>query len=148
MTSWNDIIRNNFWLKVFSLGLALLIWLAINSALQTGQGFSLNPWNKPQTRDFNIPVKLLILPEQGQGFAANPPEVKVVVQGDQTALEALTVSDVLVYAQVTDVDTPKGSFLVDVRVPREFTVKEYTPKRVSVEITPTSFMFFPPTPIQ
>jgi YbbR domain-containing protein len=148
MMPWMDHIKNNFWMKMFSLALAILIWLAVNSRLENGVGFSLNPWNSMDTRDFDLPVSLLIYPDQGQTFVVNPARVQVTVQGESKALEGLTSSDILAYVRLNDTLSPLGTFPLEVKPPRDFTVKAYGPRRVSVETAPGSPLLFPPGPVQ
>ncbi len=57
--SLRDFILNNFWQKIFSLVLAMLIWFAIDSNLEKKTIFPHNPLRPTHTRDFRRPIKIL-----------------------------------------------------------------------------------------
>ena len=59
---WFEYIRNNVLLKVFSLALAVLIWLAVKSHLQDDSSIALNLLKNIDVREFTVPVKLLVSP--------------------------------------------------------------------------------------
>jgi len=50
-----DLILNNFWLKTFSLVLAVMIWLAIRSNIRTEMSGSQNPFRPPANDQFARP---------------------------------------------------------------------------------------------
>jgi hypothetical protein len=129
---WSDVIRNNFWMKVFSFVLAILIWAAVYAVLHGS-----NPFEIAKKQEFKgIPVRLMISPSNGSPFLVKPPRVTVVVSGTQEVLNKLRTNDVLVYARLLDFKSPVGEFFLETTLPREVTVDEIRPRRVTVETQP------------
>lgn len=144
-----DYVRNNFWIKIFALALAILIYLAVKSVLLDDPSLIWNPLNRGQPKDYpNIPVRLVINPEQGQGFKVDPPVVKVVVSGESLVLDKLMPSKILVYARVDNAKAPLGSFPLEIVPIKEITIESIQPPRVDIETVPTGVMLFPgPAPV-
>lgn len=142
-------IRNNFWIKIFALVLAILIYLAVQSILLDNPSLIWNPLKSGETKEFPaIPVRLVIDPDQGQGFKVDPPFVKIVVSGEPQVLNKLLPSKLLVYARVDIAKAPLGSFPVEIVPIKELTIDSIQPPRVDIETVPTSVMLFPgPPPI-
>ena len=131
--SLRDSILNNFWLKVFSLLLATLIWFAVHSNLQLEARFPLGPLHPPQTRDFQLPVSFLASPSQTHAYRLVPPQVTVKLHGDETTLKRITAHDIQAYVRLTSAPVSKGWFLVEVNGPRGIEIQQVLPTRVYLE---------------
>ena len=132
--SLREHILNNFWLKVFSLFLAALIWYVIDSSSdQSKARFPDNPFRVTPSRDFRRPIAVHTSPSSQQFFRIEPAEVDVTVEGDGATLEKLTARDVEVYLRLTDVPEAQGSFPVEVRLPPRVSLKQVSPHQVQVE---------------
>jgi hypothetical protein len=148
MMPWMDYIRSNFLLKLFSLALAILIWLAIRAHLQSDTRLPWNPLKNIETREFTLPVKLLIAPGQGQGFKVNPTNVTVIVSGEVTIIKKLTASKIQVYARIDEAKGPMMSdFPLEAKLPGDITLETLQPERATVETAPVGLMLFPLAPI-
>ena len=149
MMPWLEFIRSNLLLKVFSLALAVLIWLAVRAHLQSDSLLPWNPLKNIETRQFSVPIKLLIDPEQGQAFQVSPTNATVVVSGEVTTLKSLTASRIQVYARLDEAKTPRRSDLFDLqaKLPAGITLESIQPDWVTVETSPLGLMFFPVGPI-
>ena len=131
--SLREHILNNFGLKILSLLLATLIWFAIHSNLQVESRFPQNLFHLVQAREFRVPIALLTRAGDPRVFRIAPQVATIKVRGDEAALKALTVSDLQPFVKLTDVPIPKGSFLIEVNVPRTVRLQEVLPSHVYVE---------------
>ena len=127
-------ISNNYWLKLFSLVLATLIWFVISSNFRSAETpFKLAPLNTGGTRDFRRPVVVMMPARNVQPFQVDPAEVTVKVMGDQSVLNKLREDDIEVYVNLINAQNPHGSFRVDVGHPRDVTVQQTWPAHVYVK---------------
>ncbi len=126
--SLRSFISHNFWLKIFSLILASLIWFA----MQSNQSL-FAPRRK--TREFRCPVGLLTPPGPGSRplYGLEPGAVIVKVRGDEGALRKLDPTTILAYVRLPEVTTLTRSLRVEVVVPREVTLEEVAPDQVSLQ---------------
>jgi len=148
MIPWADYIRNNFWLKIFSLGLAMIIWFAVRSDAPDKMSFPLSPWKDEIPRSLtNLPVALLIRPYQGQRFTVSPVTVDVTVNGPREIINRLNPADIKIYAQILDVNSPMATFPLKPITPKGVTVRSISPSSVTVESTSEPFRLFPQNPI-
>ena len=147
---WLDLIRENFWLKLFSLGLAILIYGAVNSHLEpNSDGLNINLLKNTQKREFRSPVRILVSPGPGQGYKVTPESVLLTVSGEADALKELSPSQIQVYVRLDEAKGPMmGDFGIEVHLPRSVTKDSVLPDRVSVETVSGNFMVFPIAPIK
>lgn len=76
------LLLENFWWKLFSLALAILIWLIVT--------FASHREAKPIQRTFShLPVSVLSATDDVHHFQVSPAEVEVTVQGDPRTLQNL-----------------------------------------------------------
>jgi YbbR-like protein len=136
-------ISNNFWLKLFSLVLATLIWFVISSNFRSAETpVNIAPFSPKGSKDFRRPVVVMMPAKNVQPFQVDPGEVTVKVLGDQTVLNKLRDDDIEVYVNLMNVQNPQGSFRVEVAAPRELTIQQVWPAHVYVKspagATPTA----------
>ena len=97
-----DIFIKDFWLKLFSLVLAVLTWLTV----YINQGSSLGALRlaPASRRTLNaLPVLIMSSAEDVRSFRVHPKEVDVTVQGDARALAALHDKDIRVMVDLTGI---------------------------------------------
>ena len=127
-------ISNNFWLKLFSLVLATLIWFVISSNFPSAETrLNLAPFHPGTTKDFRRPVVVMMPAKNVQPFQVDPTEVTVKVLGEQSVLDKLREDDIEVYVNLMNVQNPQGSFRVEVGAPREITIQQVWPAHVYVK---------------
>jgi len=126
--SLRSFIAHNFWLKVFSLILASLIWFA----MQSNQSL-FAPRRK--TREFHCTVGLLTPPSPGSRpvYGLEPGAVTVKVRGEEAALKKLDPATILAYVRLPEVTSLTRLLRVEVVVPREVTFEEVAPDQVSLK---------------
>ena len=133
-------VTNNLWLKIFSFVLATLIWFVIDANFQGPQVAKVpdNPLRPDATRNLQLPVVVVTAANNKQVFQVNPTEVTVKVRGEATTVQNLDPDDVEVYVRLLNVHNPNGSFLVEIRKPREIVIQEVWPAHVYVKVAPNT----------
>jgi YbbR domain-containing protein len=127
-------ISHNFWLKLFSLLLATLIWFAIHFWIEGGNRQPTNPITNPITRQlFRLPVRVMTKPGENRTFRVDPPEVAVSVTGEAAVMRDFTAKSISVYVDVANIRSARETNQqVKVDVPEELTV-DVVPRTVNVE---------------
>jgi hypothetical protein len=135
-------IEHNYWLKLFSLMLATLIWFIVwTLAVQTGKRgdeIKVLPQSGPAflqsgvivTGEFSrLPVFVLSSAAEPRSFRVEPADVKVVVSGEKDLVASLSKNDIQAVVDLTErqstnafagtvrVNTPPGVKLVKVEPP-------------------------------
>jgi len=126
------LIFENLWLKSFSLILAILIWVAIQS----------NPSDyhlvqnlfppRLQTLEIRCPIAVMTAPGSHATFNLEPGTVIVKVRAEDAVLKKLSPENFQVYVRLPEVLKLNRLFPVEVIAPREVTLKEVVPDQVSV----------------
>lgn len=130
--SARDAILTNFWLKLFSLVLATMIWFAIFSAQNAPRA------DRPLLGNISInlrQVPITVMKSAGdlRGFRVEPSTVDVTLNGPLAKAQALTPSHLEVFINLTDVsDTVGLTKKILVHVPPEFTVVKVSPAEVRI----------------
>jgi YbbR domain-containing protein len=105
ITFLRDLIFSDFWLKLFSFGLAVLIWFTINMAVQkeVSPAAPLTLAPTEQRVIPNLPVIIMSSAEDVRSFRVNPKEVEVTVQGDLKILNQLQNKDIRVLVDLSGI---------------------------------------------
>ena len=130
--SFRDFILNNFWQKIFSLVLAMLIWFAINSNLEKRTIFPSNPLRPTLMRDFRRPIKILTSANNTRAFKVEPKEVDVRISGDADKVKHLNPNDIQPYVELHDSET-NGMVGIKLTPPIEVLLDFINPTQVWVE---------------
>lgn len=134
------LILENIWWKLFSLVLATLVWLAINTSNERNKAEEkLSPVITVSTRTLpSVPITLMMAPGNTNQFHLNPSTIAVEVSGGPDALEKLQADQINAFVDVTHIEEEKEvSKDIQVQAPRGFVIKSFKPPRTSVErITP------------
>lgn len=94
------LIFEDYWLKLFSLVLAVLVWLTVTFASQ----------RDIQTEDrvlSHLPVAVVSATEDVRHFRVSPSEVQVRVRGDAKILQNVQSKDIRVIVDLTGVTTAR-----------------------------------------
>src|SRR5437762_355623 len=67
-----DLILHDFWLKSFSLVLAVMVWLAVHANIRTESSGSQNPFRLPEQDKFPRPIVLMTDPNDHQAYVVEP----------------------------------------------------------------------------
>lgn len=132
-----DILRHlifrDFWLKLLSLALAILIWLTVSF---TKDGMSVKGLgsNAQGTQTFfNVPVIVLSEAADVHDFKVNPNSVDITLRGDPKALEALKIEQIRALVDLTGVEDVRGlKKKIEITTPPGFTYVNISPSEVDV----------------
>jgi YbbR domain-containing protein len=124
------LLFEDFWLKLFSLVLAVLIWLTVTFASQKEVG--------TESRVFsNLPVTILAASEDVHNFKVSPREVEITVRGDAKTLQSLQSKDIQAVVDLTGVAAARDlRKRIEVSVPAGVTYLRAAPEEVQVIFPP------------
>lgn len=132
--SLREDLQNNFWLKLSSLILALLIWFSVRFSKQDLRPTQ-NPLSRFSNSEFmNVPVRVIRKPEAAEGCRVEPARVDITLRGEKSALKNLTAKDIVAF--VTVYDNPAvgvSSNQVEVYAPPAVSVVQVSPPGVRIE---------------
>jgi YbbR domain-containing protein len=105
--STRDAILQNFWLKLFSLVLATMIWFAIAGAQLNLR--SDRPGLGTLTRKIeSVPITVMQSANDFRAFRVEPNVIDVTVRGPIAEVQALTARQLEVFINLTDVHDTAG----------------------------------------
>src|SRR5215467_5026403 len=97
-----SLILEDFWLKLFSLVLAVLVWLTVSFAIRKeASPISALNFPVPAHTFFNLPVLVMSSAEDVRNFKVVPSEVAVTVQGEARLLQSLQSKDIRALVDLT-----------------------------------------------
>ncbi len=140
MIPWlQNLVLTDFWLKLFSLALACLIWFTVNIAIKNDISpvttLSLAPTDQMVLRD--LPITVLSSAEDLRDFNVTPKTADVTVQGDAVNLKNLRKQDVRVLVDLSDKGTLRDSRKrIEVSTPAGVAHVKVEPEEVQVVTTP------------
>ena len=125
-----NLLLEDFWLKLFSLALAALIWFTVTFVSQKGV--------RTDTRVFlSLPVTVLSAAEDVRNFKVSPDEVEVTVQGEAETLQNLQSKDIRVMVDLTGVAAARElRKRLEVSVPAGVTYLRVAPEEVQIIFPP------------
>lgn len=105
-----EFFLNDFWLKLFSAALAVLIWLAVSFAIRRDVSPTqpLNLMTTEQRMFLNVPVVVLSSAEDVRSVRVHPKEVELTVQGEGRLLKELKPSELRVMVDLTGIQAAQG----------------------------------------
>ena len=130
-----QLIVKDFWLKLFSLALAGLIWFTVNIAIKNNISptatLSLAPTDQVVLRD--VPVIILASAAQQRALTVTPNTVEVTVQGDLSTVRNIRKQEVRVMVDLSDPNIEQNSRRrVEVSVPAGLSHVRVEPEEVQV----------------
>src|SRR5882672_1787829 len=88
---FRNFLQNNFWLKLFSLFLALLIWFSVRFYTIYDVQTARNAFKLSARRDFiQVSIKVLKSTTNTQSCRIGPAQVDVTVAGEKSLLQNLS----------------------------------------------------------
>jgi hypothetical protein len=124
------LVFEDFWLKLFSLALAVMIWLTVTFVSQKEV--------RSESRVFsNLRVAVLASAEDVHNFKLSPNQVEVIVQGDPRTMQTLETKDIRATVDLTGVTTARELRKpVQISVPPGVTCTRIVPAEVQVIFPP------------
>ena len=132
-----NLVVKDFWLKLFSLALAILIWLTVRFSI-SGETTT-SPWlaligRAPDESVVIVPVH--VPPGATQNFTAVPEEVKVTLRGDANMLKNLQPQDIHAQVDMTGIEAASGLLRpVEIILPKGIFYTTIEPEQVEVQFT-------------
>ncbi|HWX19807.1 MAG TPA: CdaR family protein [Candidatus Binatia bacterium] len=128
------LILQDFWLKLFSFVVAVLIWFTVNIALKNEGSLASLSLVPPEQQVFsNLPVVVLSSAEDVRSVHVNPKEVEVTVQGDPKLLKTLKAQDIRVLLDLTGIGAAQAlRKRIEVSTPPGITHVRVYPEEVQV----------------
>ena len=131
ITFLRNLVLEDFWLKLFSLVLAVLIWLTVTFASQK------DVRDRSARVLEDLPVTILASAEDVRNFKVSPSEVEVTVQGDPKTLQNLQSKDIRAMVDLTGVEAARDlRKRIEVSVPAGVTHLRVAPEEVQVIFPP------------
>jgi YbbR domain-containing protein len=104
-----NLVAKDFWLKLFSLALAILIWLTVRFSISGEPSTSPLLALLGRAADETVVTVPVHVPVGGpQTFAVDPPEIQVTLRGDPKKLKSLRNEDIRAQVDLTGVETANG----------------------------------------
>lgn len=131
-----NLVVKDFWLKTFSLALAILIWLTVKFSI-SGETPS-SPWlallgRAPDETVMTVPVHV---PSATQNFSAVPTEVQVTLRGDPKILKTLRPQNVRAEVDLTGIESANGLLRpVEIILPKGIYYSHLEPDEVEVQVS-------------
>lgn len=129
------LILHHFWLKLFSLLLATLIWFAIHFGIQSGLRSPETVIINPTTKQFSgVPIRILSQPGDARVFKVSPKAVVLTVVGEEALLRELSADNISVFVDLTNVHSShETNQQLKLDIPSGITVIRVQPRTVNVE---------------
>lgn len=127
-----NLIVKDFWLKLFSLALAILIWLTV--WFSTHGETTNSPWlaligRPPDESVLTVPVHV-------PDGTAEPSEVTITLRGDLQTLKSLKPQNIRAEVDMTGVESANGLVLpVQIILPKGIFYTRLEPDQVAVQLS-------------
>lgn len=131
-----NLVVNDFWLKLFSLVLAVLIWLTVHFSINK----DVSPWAALIGRSADetvLPVHVSVPVMDARTVKVEPQDVQVTLRGDPKLLNGLRTNDVHAQVNLTDVESASGLRRpVEIVLPEGISYTHVKPAEVEVSVSP------------
>ena len=136
--SFRQVIFQDFWVKLFSLSLAVLIWFTVHLSRRHESGTDAASNQPVDVRNFeHLPVTVMTGANDMRVLKVQPADVAVTVSGDPALLQILRPQDIEVAVTVTNKTLNRGLRVrPKVYTPDGVSVRRVRPADVLVELAP------------
>jgi YbbR domain-containing protein len=136
ITFLRNLVFHDFWLKLFSLALAFLIWFTVSFAIQRSlsPATSLTGANLKELTYFNLPLRVYSTAADLdlRGYQVNPSEVTVTVRGEAKQLQTLQPNDIRVFVDLAGIGTGGLRKRIEVSTPPGVTFVQVVPEEADI----------------
>ncbi len=130
--STRDAILQNFWLKLFSLVLATMIWFAIFGA-QNNLRVDRAALGTVTRKLERVPITVMKSAADLRAFSVEPSAVAITINGPLAKVQALTPQQVEVFINLTDMsDTVGPTKKILVHLPADIALLDVTPTEARI----------------
>jgi YbbR domain-containing protein len=136
-----ELILKDFWLKLFSFALALLIWFTVKIAIKNDispvTSLSLSPTEEVVLKD--MPISILMPADESRRFSVNHKTADVTLQGEPATLRSLRRRDVRVLVDLSDGEMGRDTHRrIEVFTPAGLAKVRIDPEEVQFENNPSN----------
>ena len=143
--SLRHLLTRHFWLKFFSLLLAVLIWLTISFAIRNEGTQDLGLLFNQPARVIRVPVLVMSAAFDLRNCRIKPDHVEVTLRGPSRNLDALQPHDIRAVVDLTDIQSAHAMRKrIDVSTPPGVTYVSAYPLDVEVFLSTDSTDHTPP----
>jgi hypothetical protein len=131
-----NLVVKDFWLKLFSLALGILIWLTVHFSIDK----EVSPWSA--LIGSAVDEKVLTVPvdvpaEDARAVTVDPAQVQVTLRGDPKLLKGLGTENIRAVVDLAGVETADGlSRHVQLILPPGVSYTQIAPDAVEVRVVP------------
>ena len=138
MSFLHDLIFKDFWLKLFSLTLAVLVWLIVSFAIKKEASPASTLIVASSERTFvNLPVLVMSAAQDVRNMRVRPAHVEVTVQGDAETLRHLQAKEIRVLVDLTGIEAARQlTKRIEVSTPAGISHVRVVPEEVEIIIPP------------
>ena len=127
------LVFHDFWLKLFSLVLAVLIWFTVSLAIQKETSPVATLIRNTAQRTFlRLPVVVLSSAEGGRQIDVNPKEVEVTIEGEPRILQNVQSKDIRAIVDLTGIKAAELRKRIEVSTPAGVTHVRVAPQEVEI----------------
>ncbi|HEX3716396.1 MAG TPA: hypothetical protein VH595_00380 [Verrucomicrobiae bacterium] len=132
---FHDLILRNFWLKFFSVALAIVIWLSIHYDIHEGSPSAQFSINRLAAQEYiRVPVTVITNTGDTRVFKITPSDVVVIAVGEETALRRAANKNIKVSLDLTEFHSKEPTPMeLQSTAPSDVTVMEISPSTATVE---------------
>lgn len=131
-----NLVVKDFWLKLFSLVLAILIWLTVDFSIHK----EISPWATliGRTADETVlPVHISVPVMVARTVQITPEDVQVTLRGDPKLLHSIGTNDVHAEVNLSDVESASGLRRpVEIVLPEGIAYTHVKPAEVEISVSP------------
>jgi hypothetical protein len=132
-----DWFTKDFWWKLFSVVLAVIIWLTVHKIYEEPRAADAAAGGSTFTYD-NLPVTVVSALADVHDFRVTPRAVKVTVNAPAAIMNTLQIGQVHAVVNITDTNLVRDLRLpVEISAPANVTITSVDPASVLVIIPPT-----------
>ena len=128
-----NLVVKDFWLKLFSLALAILIWFTVDFSL----GKEVSPWSEliGRTADESVVTVPVVVPAGAHNVDVAPDHVQVTLRGDPKLLQTLRPADVRAQVNLNGIESANGLLRpVEMILPQGVAYTRISPDEVEVRL--------------
>lgn len=131
-----DLVVKDFWLKLFALALAVLIWLTVRFSISREGTLASALLGRPSD-ELVVTIPVEVVSGDAIVASASPPELEVTLHADPTLLKSLPPEAIQAQVDVTGIQSAKGlRRRVEVILPANVSYSHLSQEYVEVSVSP------------
>jgi len=122
-------IVNNLLFKIISLVLSLVLWLYVTGELERGLW-----WKVKKVTFYEIPIRIMGLPEKGFNIEIKPDKANVVLSSYKRDIESINRDKIILFVNLSSLTPATYEVSIENIIPRDFNISKIDPPGVIVTI--------------